>query len=45
MKKRYPDMRVYAFMFGYFIHPSGDRAAERHGVKMLAPYRIPVRQG
>ncbi|MEM2156787.1 MAG: hypothetical protein QXQ05_09530, partial [Candidatus Jordarchaeales archaeon] len=44
LKRKHPGMRVYAFMFGYVIHPSGDKVAEEHGVKLLAPYRIPVKQ-
>ncbi|MEM4949162.1 MAG: hypothetical protein QW392_08075, partial [Candidatus Jordarchaeales archaeon] len=44
VKKKYPEVKVYAFMFGYVIHPSGDKVAEKHGVKLLAPYRIPVKQ-
>ncbi|MHA1632531.1 MAG: hypothetical protein ACTSXC_06990 [Candidatus Freyarchaeota archaeon] len=44
VRRVHPGVRVFSFMFGYLIHPSGDEEAERYGIKLLAPYRIPVRR-
>lgn len=39
VRKKEKDMEIYPFMFGYVLHPSAKRLADKEGIQLIASYQ------